>query len=1039
MLKNWLNIRTTSFVLWIVLSIVMFITMPDLDTLVREKGQTEIPSYTQSQIASKLLTEMEDGENDTYQFIAVFASKTGDALSTSELAEIEEVIQTLKDEKEQLGIIDMLSHLDSEAAEKQLVSEDGTTILTQISVDESKGTVEEVASILREKTSVETVDAYYTGTDIVLDDFAKSSQEGIKKTEIIAIIFILIVLILVFRSPVVPFISLITVGVSYIVSLGIVTQLVDKFDFPFSNFTQVFLIVILFGIGTDYNILLYTRFKEELGKGNHVLKAITETYKTAGKTVIYSGLAVFIGFIVLYLAEFKLYQATSAVAIGVAVLLLVLLTLNPFFMAVFGIKMFWPVKTINGHSENKLWHFLSKHSYFRPLLLLTIVGVLCVPFVLKYSGELNYNDLVEISDEYESKQAITVIEDHFPAGFSSPTNFVIKSDESLATQKSLQEIDQLVEVISKVDGVSQVNAVTRPAGEKIKDLYIQQQTNTLNEGLDSAQEGLGSINEGLTEAETELGKVDGNRFDSVGQLIDGTAKMEQGVGQLSDALTQVEKGFEDGASGAKNLADGVDTLQQSVTDLSNGATKLQAGYSELASGFEAFSELFASMNTAITGAIQGYTAIEQSMNALIQSNPSLATDVNVQTAIGTAQAVKSQLSQLEVKLEELTPQYNSAVASFKEANTALSQVTAGLQQVQVGADQLSTGANTLAEGLENGVSGVNQISSKTGDLEAGLSSVNAGQKQLQSGLVELQDKMKLLQDGLAQSTDGLTEISEGLLDAQDYLGNVSSAKANDVFYIPQDVLEGEEFEESLNMYMSEDRTMTKMMIILDVNPYSKEAMAIVKEIDEQIKANAKSLSFSVEELALGGKSAANVDLQDISSGDFTRTIVIMMIGIAIVLVVITRSIWQPVIIIASLILAYFASLGISELLSQWLIDQSMLSWNVPFFSFIMIVTLGVDYSIFLMMRYKELEGQGSVAIIEAAKHIGGVVLSAALILGGTFAALIPSGIVTLMQVAILVLVGLVFLSFVMLPIFMPAVMGLTEKIRNLFVKKKDQS
>ena len=1038
-MKNWLNIRTASLIFWVVISIVMFITMPNLDTLVREKGQTEIPSYTQSQIASKLLTEMEAGENDTYQFIAVFTSKTGEALTSSELAEIEKVIQNFKNEKNELGITDMLAHSDSEEAEQQLVSEDGTTILTQISVDESKGTVEEVATLLREKTMVESVDTYYTGTDIVLDDFAKSSQEGIKKTEIIAIIFILIVLVLVFRSPVVPFISLITVGVSYIVSLGIVTQLVDKFDFPFSNFTQVFLIVILFGVGTDYNILLYTRFKEELGKGNHVLKAITETYKTAGKTVIYSGLAVFIGFIVLYLAEFKLYQATSAVAIGVAVLLLVLLTLNPFFMAVFGIKMFWPIKTINGHSESKLWQFLSKHSYFRPIVLLVIVAALCIPFILKYSGDLNYNDLVEISDEYESKQGISVIENHFPAGFSSPTNLVIQSNESLATQKSLQEIDQLAEVISKIDGVSEVYGVTRPAGEKIEDLYIQEQTNTLNKGLGSAQEGIGTINEGLTKAESELGKVDENQFDSVQQLIDGTSTMEQGVGQLSDALTQVAKGFEDGANGAGELAAGLNTLQKNVTELSSGASQLQAGYEKLAAGFDSFSELFSSMNSAITGSIQGYTAIEQSMNALIQSNPSLAADVNVQTAIGTAQAVKAQLVQLESKLKEITPQYSGAVASFKEANTALSQVTNGIQQVQDGVGQLSTGANSLATGLEKGVSGVNQIGSKTGDLETGLSTVNDGQKQLQAGLVQLQEKMKLLQDGLAQSTDGLTEISEGLLDAQDYLGNVSSAESNAVFYIPQDVLEGEEFEESLNMYMSNDRTTTKMMIILDVNPYSKEAMSIIKEIDEQIKANSKSLSFNVEEMALGGKSSVNVDLQEISSGDFTRTILIMMIGIAIVLIIITRSIWQPIIIIASLILAYFSSLGISEILSETLLNQSMLSWNVPFFSFIMIVTLGVDYSIFLMMRYHELEGQGTVAIIEAAKHIGGVVLSAALILGGTFAALIPSGIVTLMQVAILVLVGLVFLSFVMLPIFMPAVMGLTEKIRNLFVKKKDQS
>ena len=512
--------------------------------------------------------------------------------------------------------------------------------------------------------------------------------------------------------------------------------------------------------------------------------------------------------------------------------------------------------------------------------------------------------------------------------------------------------------------------------------------------------------------------------------------MEQGVGQLGEALDQVAQGFRDGANGASELSTGLSTLKQSVSSLSNGAAQLQEGYKEIEDGFSAFSELFTTMENAIANATQGYGAIEQSMNALVQSNPELASDINVQTVIGTAQGAKEQLSQLALKLQEVTPQYEVAVTSLEEANKAFSQITNGLQRVETGVGQLQTGASTLATGLESGETGVEQISSKTRELETGLSTVNDGQKQLQDGLAKIQDKMTLLQDGLAQSTDGLTEISDGLLEAQDYLGEVSNSDSNSVFYIPQDALDGEGFEESLNMYMSEDRTITSMTIILDVNPYSKEAMLIIEDIDEQINAIVKSSSLSDVEIALGGKSAANVDLQQISSKDFTRTVVIMMIGIAIVLVIITRSIWQPIIIIASLILAYYTSLGLSELLSDALLGQSILSWNVPFFSFIMIVTLGVDYSIFLMMRYNEVEDQGSEGIIDAAKYIGGVVLSAALILGGTFAALIPSGIVTLMQVAILVLIGLVLLSFIMLPVFLPASLGLTKKLKNLLSKKK---
>lgn len=61
------------------------------------------------------------------------------------------------------------------------------------------------------------------------------------------------------------------------------------------------------------------------------------------------------------------------------------------------------------------------------------------------------------------------------------------------------------------------------------------------------------------------------------------------------------------------------------------------------------------------------------------------------------------------------------------------------------------------------------------------------------------------------------------------------------------------------------------------------------------------------------------------------TSTIMLIGIAIVLIVITCSIWQPVVIIGSLILAYFTTLGMTEIISDYVKGQSLLSWNVPFF------------------------------------------------------------------------------------------------------------
>ncbi|MFD2504362.1 MMPL family transporter [Paenibacillus septentrionalis] len=73
-----------------------------------------------------------------------------------------------------------------------------------------------------------------------------SSEEGLKRTELITVVFILIVLFLVFRSAVAPIVPLITVGLSYIVSQSIVAFLADQFDFPLSTFTQIFMMAILF-------------------------------------------------------------------------------------------------------------------------------------------------------------------------------------------------------------------------------------------------------------------------------------------------------------------------------------------------------------------------------------------------------------------------------------------------------------------------------------------------------------------------------------------------------------------------------------------------------------------------------------------------------------------------------------------------------------------------------------------------------------------------------------------------------------------------
>lgn len=1030
-LKNW---RSLSFLLWIVITITMIVTMPNMDKLVKEKGHITIPNTEQSSIADKMIREMDKDGTEKYDVIAVFNSGSKAALTTEQKDEIIKTINALQNEKEQLGIKEVVSHLDNKDLEKQLISKDNTTILTQISVDKKHGEISKIANGLHNKIKPKGVKTYLTGSDLIAGDFLTSSQEGVKKTEVISIIFILVVLIIVFRSPIVPIVSLLTVGVSYLVSMGIIAHLVDQFNFPFSNFTQVFVVVVLFGVGTDYNILLYIRFKEELSKQENAFLATKETFKSAGKTVLYSGIAVLIGFASLALASFKLYQSTSAVAIGVAVLLLVLTTLNPFFMVLLGKGMFYPVKTFKGHEDSRLWGFLAKNSVVRPFAALIIVFVISIPFLMKYSNTLNYNDLFEVDNKYESKKGINVIEEHFPPGFSSPSTLVIQSDNKLDEASSLQTLDELTDKILKVKGVSEVYSPTRPTGERIKELYINKQAGELNTGLGDANGGIKDINDGLTAAKDKMGSKDSNSLANVQKLIDGTNEAKNGVTALGTALHQLSSGINDGAQGAQQIEGGLTSVNENINVLSNATSQLHAGYAQLEKGLSSYDQYFGSISQAIDGAKKGYEQIEVLMTNFIQTKPELANDPNILQTIGIAKEAQKQLGVLSNELNQLATHHKAAMGSFKEANQSLLKVDNGLKEMNNGVTKLQKGAADLKNGLDEGASGSKQIANKSSELQTGLTKINDGQGQLLTGLKDLQEQMRQLQSGLSKSTEGLEKVSNGLGDAQKYLGELNESKSSEKFYIPKEVLEGEDFQKALNTYMSHDRKTAKMTIILDVNPYSKEAMPIIEEINKTIDGTLNGTELKSTKKAIGGTTARNVDLKEVTGQDFLRTATIMLIGIAVVLLVITRSFLNTIFIIGSLILAYFASLGISEQISTHILNVESLSWNVPFFSFIMIVALGVDYSIFVMMRYNELEGDPATKIVNASRHIGGVVLSAALILGGTFAALIPSGVLTLIQVASVVGVALLLLAIIVMPILIPALIGLTNKMKN-YTKK----
>ena len=1187
LLKNHLG----ALIAWIAILLIAVFSLPNVDALTRQHSEISLPKDVQSSIATNIESKWGHGQDNTYVVGVVFNKKHG-KLTSSDKEKIGDTIRFLKDNKKKLGIKSMMTPNDNYATKAQLISKDKTTEIVQLNIANDHSTVSNVNKTLTKAVKTPGVRTYVTGVRILEDDFSASVQEGIKKTELITIFFIFIVLVIVFKSPIVPIISLLTVGVSFITSFSIVTNLVEKFNFPFSNFTQVFMVIVLFGIGTDYNILLYDKFKENLSKGMSNHEATNDALRKAGKTILYSGSSILIGFSALGLANFSIYRSAVGVAVGVAVLLVVLLTLNPFFMAVLGKKLFWPVKKFEGESNSKLWHALSKGSLTHPIIYLVVMAVAVLPFALFYSNNLNYDDADEISNSTPSKAGLLVLQDHFSIGTPEYSTLYIQSKDKLDNEKSLKEIDQIVKKIQADPDVKFASSVTEPNGKSIKRLYVDNQLGTVNSGVNTARNGLGTLSNGskqITNGAVQL-------QNGANQLSNGTGRLQAGANQLASGTTRLQNGAEALRSGTMRLATGAGrlesgtlNLQQGAVQLENGTIKLANGAASLQSGTQSLqngtdqlanglNQLNSQLNQKISASsqqiktmkdkVQNLQAGLSKLNSVVQginlpdsstlaatqkagdnleasltnaastlskvsqsgqtmsltgntqalvsalkaqglsdddANKAVSTILpiiekqiqsqsqgqskqalesvvaDLQSASQSAKQIKSasaalsnisgmqqQLAELKAFTSELSgqssqfaqqtnSQIDGLISQLNQIQTAVSASANGASQINSGAARLNSGAGQLASGLQAGVAGSSQLANGAGQLANGagqlntglqsglngtnqlangIGQLNSGAGQLSSGIGQLNGGANQLANGAGQIasnnpkiTAGIDKVNSGLGAGQEYLTGLADSAAGKTFYIPANMIHSSSFKPALDNYMSSDLKSTKIIIILKMNPASTEGAKKAHEISNMVKKSVKGTSLAGSTVAVGGQSEKIYDTQETASSDFLRTAIIMLVGIGIALIFVTRSVLQPMFILGTLVIAYLTSLSINQWIVKAVLGRSLLAWNTPFFSFIMIVALGVDYSIFLMMRYRELGEVNpgwstSQRMLEACDIIGTVVISAAIILGGTFAALIPSGVPTLIEVALCVDIGLLLLVF-LLPINMSAAMKIT--------------
>ncbi len=314
-----------------------------------------------------------------------------------------------------------------------------------------------------------------TGQAGIGRDYLKAIQEGTDRTTIVTVMLVMVVLLLIYRAPLAALVPLVTIGAAFMVSRGTLGFLAQS-GWKLSSVLDSFIVVMVFGVGTDYTIFLISRFREELGR-NRNEDAVRLTVSRIGAVITASAATVIVGLTSMLAAQFGMIQTIGpALAITIFMTLLAGLTLAPSLLAIFGRRLFWPLHEQTrtaSHESAGFWAGLARRITERPGRLAALVlVVLFIPLLALPQLKQNFDLIQELPSSAESRLGFQTLGAHFPQGQLMPLTVLVDVPAGdLGSQPALARIGELESKLAALPDVQSVRSVVDPAAEgKVSDL-----------------------------------------------------------------------------------------------------------------------------------------------------------------------------------------------------------------------------------------------------------------------------------------------------------------------------------------------------------------------------------------------------------------------------------------------------------------------------------------------------------------------------------------------------------------------------------------
>jgi RND superfamily putative drug exporter len=442
---------------WIIAAVAVIATAPALPTTSNEASF--LPSSYESIKAQNLQDQAfpQAGQTDATAAIIVFARSDGKPLTSADKAKVASVASTLNSKH----IANILSVTAGPRSPNGLVQTASVAMDNSIVNGSGTQAADAVKALRSDIKPLTAGSGLYEGITGAAAQQLDSQQSGNKAEQIVllaTLLLILILLLIIFRSPIVALMPILTIAIVAELATGLIADVNKALNLNADSQTTVILIVVLFGIGTDYILFLMFRYRERLRAGDSPRQAVATAVERVGEVIASAAGVVIVAFLALLLSSLSIFRSLGpTLAIAVAVTLIAALTLIPAVATLLGTRVFWPSKSWQREPEGARFAAVGRALGRRPAVFAGVAGLVLVALAL---GSLNFKPTFDLSSagipsNAESEVALHILEKGLPPGATDPTQVFLHATSGTLTAA---EATSYGTKLKTMDGVGAVAA-----------------------------------------------------------------------------------------------------------------------------------------------------------------------------------------------------------------------------------------------------------------------------------------------------------------------------------------------------------------------------------------------------------------------------------------------------------------------------------------------------------------------------------------------------------------------------------------------------